>query len=1099
MKINDSLQSPLPKQVQVIIIFCILLFTGLQPATIFANDLPQKQQEYKITGRVTDNKGLPLPGATVLIVGTSTGVATDINGGFTITVYSAAGYLQISSVGYRQQRLSYSAGEFLAVKMEESISELDEVRVIGYGTQSRRQSVGAMSTIKSKDLKDIPSPSVANLMQGKVAGMDVTNMTGAPGGGGISINIRGFNSLSVESGRRGSEPLWVVDGVIMYSFTSPITGLNTLAEIDPKDIESIEVLKDASSASIYGSRAANGVIMVTTRQGKLKQPTQFSANFSQGFSFYRQPKMIGGNLERRIRLEALNNYQEAFLDEETGEWRYPLSVEDIFKYGVSNGYFTGKGNGAYVDILQDSLNPFYNNSTNLFDYYFNTGKTTDANLQMSGGGEKISYNIGLGYYTEKGVLRNTGFNRVKLLSNLYFRPFPRLEGNFRFYVARTGRNRSGKGQDIFNFQAAGDLETIPDVLMTTSTLLPGPGTKAFDELTKRYESVKEKNESYRLRTSFDLTYEFMEGLKLKSSLAIDYSQQNQNIFKPADLDEYNETYSSGQIGRNLMWLNENLLTYKRTFNEAHTIDLLAGLSFQADEENNIQGYGKRAASELIHYVSWYGNVWDVEKNRQLKDFYTDIAKSTSVSTFFRAGYNYRQKYLASVTVRRDASSKFGENTRWGTFPSFGAAYAFSEEPFMAWSRGILDYAKLRVSWGKSGRQFESPYLAFGVLQPGGFNFGGNPTVFPVWYNGLINRDLTWEETKQWDAGFDLDFFNHRLGIVFDYYRRYTDKLLYINELPGNYNGYAFQWQNAYAISNSGIELQIRADLIRNDKLRWDLTINFAHNWNKLEKSNDGRDFINPQYVNNISKVGKPLNGIYAYQDNGLYQSQGDVPFTVDENGIKKYLGYFNQFYRPGDRIIWDRDGNGQIHSNPPLSEDRVYCGSPLPIMQGGIISSLNWKGFDLNVLFSYSLGRHILNAGSTSIGTRIAMNPEEIASPIFAGVGDLNFWQKPGDRGCYPANRTESGLQNFTPYLSSHVEKVNYIKLKTLTIGYTLPENVRKAVGFSTRIFLSAENLFTITNYSGNDPESVDIVTGIDNYNNYPLSRKLTLGLTLNF
>ena len=485
MKINDSLQSPLPKQVQVIIIFCILLFTGLQPATIFANDLPQKQQEYKITGRVTDNKGLPLPGATVLIAGTSTGVATDINGGFTITVYSAAGYLQISSVGYRQQRLSYSAGEFLAVKMEESISELDEVRVIGYGTQSRRQSVGAMSTIKSKDLKDIPSPSVANLMQGKVAGMDVTNMTGAPGGGGISINIRGFNSLSVESGRRGSEPLWVVDGVIMYSFTSPITGLNTLAEIDPKDIESIEVLKDASSASIYGSRAANGVIMVTTRQGKLNQPTQFSANFSQGFSFYRQPKMIGGNLERRIRLEALNNYQEAFLDEETGEWRYPLSVEDIFKYGVSNGYFTGKGNGAYVDILQDSLNPFYNNSTNLFDYYFNTGKTTDANLQMSGGGEKISYNIGLGYYTEKGVLRNTGFNRVKLLSNLYFRPFPRLEGNFRFYVARTGRNRSGKGQDIFNFQAAGDLETIPDVLMTTSTLLPGPGTKAFDELTKR--------------------------------------------------------------------------------------------------------------------------------------------------------------------------------------------------------------------------------------------------------------------------------------------------------------------------------------------------------------------------------------------------------------------------------------------------------------------------------------------------------------------------------------------------------------------------------------------------------------------------------------
>lgn len=1099
MKKKDSLKIPPRRKRGVIItVFYILLFTVL-PGAIMANvPLPQQKQAYKVTGRITDSKGLPLPGATVLVEGTAFGAATNIDGGFTLTAFEKSGYLQITSVGYKPLKVKYTSGVDVRVFMDESVSELDEVRVVAYGSQTKREMVGAMSTIKAEQLQDIPAPSVAGLLQGQVAGMDVVNMTGAPGGGGISINIRGFKSFSVEKGRRGSEPLWVIDGVPMHSFTSPQTGLNTLSEIDPKDIESIQVLKDASSASIYGSQAANGVILVTTKQGRLNMKTRVSANVSQTFSFYRQPKMIGGNLERRLRMQALNNYQTAFFDGETGEWRYPSSVDDVFNYGVYNGYFTGQGDGAYVDVLQDSLNRFYNNSTNLFDYYFNTGKITDASLQLTGGGDKISYNVGLGYYTEKGVLRNTGFNRIKLLSNLFFKPFPKLDGNLRFYIARTGRDRSGKGQDVFNFHEAGDLETIPDELLTTSTLLPGPGTAAFDELAKRYERVKEKNESYRLRTSFDLCYEFIEGLKLKSSLAIDYSQQNQNIFKPADLDEYKETYSSGQIGRNLMWLNENLLTYKRTFSENHTVDLLAGLSFQTNEENNIQGYGKRAPSELINYVSWNGNVWDSEDSRPLKDFYTDMSRSTAVSAFFRAGYNYKKKYLASVTVRRDASSKFGEDTRWGTFPSFGAACAFSEEPFMSWSRGVLDYAKLRVSWGKSGKQFESPYLAFGVLQPGIYNFGGNPTVTPFWYNGLINRNLTWEETKQWDAGIDLDLFNHRIGLVVDYYRCYTDKLLYTNELPGNYSGYIYQWQNAYAISNSGIEVQIKADLVRNEKLTWDLTLNFAHNWNRLEKSDGGRDLINWQSGSNISKVGEPLNGIYAYRDNGLYQSQGEVPYYVDENGVKKPLGYFNQFYRPGDRVIWDKDGNGQITSNPPLLEDREYCGSPLPIMQGGIISSLNWKGFDVNVLFSYSLGRHILNAGSTSIGTQLAMNPEEIARPVFGSIGDLDFWQKPGDTGL-PANRAESGLQNFTPFLSSNVEKVNYIKLKTLTLGYTLPESFMQKAGFTARVFFSAENLFTLTNYTGNDPETVDVVTGIDNYNNYPLARKVTLGLTLNF
>ncbi len=1095
MKRNDSLQSHLPKQVQIIISFCILLFAGLQPEPILANILPQTQQKYKINGRVTDNKGVPLPGVTVVIAGTSTGVATGINGDFTITVHSAKGYLQISSVGYREQRVSYSDGVFLTVKMEESISELDEVRVIGYGTQTKREMVGALSRVKAAEIQDISSPSVGNLLQGRVAGLNVVNATGSPGGGGTSITIRGHNSLSIEKGRRGSDPLWIIDGVPMYSFTSPITGLNTLSDIDPKDIETLEVAKDAASGSIYGSRAANGVILVTTKQGRLNQKARLSANVSQTFSFHPYlADLTGGNAERRLRLQALNNYQEAFFDESTNSYKYPSCLEEAYEQGVSYGYFFGRGDGASIDILQDSLNPYYNHSSNLFDYYMQTGKVIDANLQLSGGSTDIAYNIGLGYYTEQGVLRGTGFNRIKLLSNLHFRPYNKLSGNLRFYIARTGRNRSGKGRDIFNFQQAGELETIPEELMTTSTLLPGPGSESFEELTRRYEETKEKSESYRIRSSFDLTYEFIEGLKVKSSVSFDYSQQNQNIFLPSSLDEYNETYSSGQIGRNLMLLNENLLTYKKTFNDNHTLDLLAGLSFQSDENNNVSGYGRRAASDLIHYVTWNGNAYDPAVSRQLKEFNSSFEKSTMVGMFVRAGYNYRNRYLASVTVRRDGSSKFGEDTRWGTFPSYGLGYAFSEEPYMLWSRGVLDYGKLRLSYGTSGKQFESPYLAFGQLQPGNLNFGGNPTIEPEWFYGLINRELTWEQTRQWDLGLDVDFFNYRLGVTVDYYHRYTDKLLYSVPLAGNYNGYEFQWQNAYGISNQGIEIQVKCDLIRNDKLRWDMSVNFAHNWNRLEKSTNGRDFQNGEYVNNVSVIGRPLNGIYAFADDGFYQDQGEVPF-IYEAGRKKYLGTNNSFYRPGDRVIRDVDGNGKIDN-----KDRVYCGSPLPAVQGGILSTLNWNNFDLNVLFNYVIDRHILNAGrGASIGTQLALNPEAIARPVFGDLSDISFWQQPGDRADLPANRLETGLYNFSTFLSSNVERANYIKLKTITLGYTLPERLKAKTGFGARVFVSGENLFTITNYSGGDPESVDTVTGIDYYNNYPLSRRLTIGLTLNF
>lgn len=1080
---------------------CSIFLFSILPVSAALPQTNNQNPTYSITGKVTDEKGLPLPGVTIRLDGTtSVSTASDNEGNFSIRLSRPEGTLVFTCIGYETQKVKFIHGKTLNVKMAVSVSTLDEVQVVAYGSQNKREVVGAMSVLKAADIQDIPSPSIANLMQGKVVGASVINMTGAPGGGGTSIIIRGFNSLSVESSRRFSEPLWVVDGVPVITSTSDITGTNALSAIDPKDIESISVLKDAASASIYGSRAANGVILVKTKQGRYNQKPEVRLDVR--FAVARRPplaKFSGGNrYERRLRLKALENLQGAFVDPETGEYRYADSYWDSYKNNTDYDYFWNKGYGADVLPLQDSLNPFYNNASNFFDYFLSPARTTDASLSISGGAERVAYNVSAGYYDEKGILEGTGFTRMKLSSNLQMRPIDRLESNLSIYLSYSKRDRAGKGKNMLVSSYNTELEKLPDFLFSTSTLSPGPGSAPFEEMTRKYNETKEKNDAYRLRASFNLAYTIVKGLKIKSSLAVDFNQNNQHQFLPASVDPYAETFSSDQIARSITLLNENLLTYTHTFGDSHSIDLLAGLSFQSDEDNSLGGFARRVIGE---YATSMGNVYDTEAARVLKDFASDYEKSTMVGLFARANYNYKQRYLFSASVRRDASSKFGEDVRWATFPSFALGYVFSEEPFLDWTRGVLDYAKLRASWGMTGRQFDQPYISYGLLIAGGA-FLGNPTIKPVVQDGLMNRHLTWEETSQFDVGIDADFFDHRISISADYYHRYTDKLLYKITLPGNHGGYRQQWRNAFGIVNEGIEFQIKGDLIRTDKLRWDLTFNIAKNWNLLKKATENRDFqvinINGAVGSNVNIVGKSLNQIYVFNDRGIYQSEDEVPYRwVNGHKVPLRGSLGNNFYRPGDRIIEDVDGNNRTYSEISLAEDRIPAGSPLPTVQGGILSSLKWKGFDVNVTCSYFLGRHILNAGKgSSLGTSTGSN---MVVPYFADMREVQFWEKPGDNTGYPANRAINNLLSFSTLLRSNVEKVNFLRLKSLTIGYTLPGSFKRKAGFGMRIFLSGENLLTWTNYSGADPESVDIVTGYDDLANYPIPRKFTAGLSINF
>lgn len=461
-------------------------------------DTVKPMEEWVIRGRVTDKKNGPLPGVSVYIKGTTKGMATDSKGEYKLVLAPQKNLvLMYSFVGMKMKEVPVSKPGVVNVVLEDDVSDLDEVRVIAYGKTTKREMTGAMTSIKGEDLISVPTSNLSSLLQGRVAGLDVSNMSGAPGSGGTATILRGYNTLSAEQ-RDFSSPLWVIDGVPITNMTSSLTGTNALAEIDPESIESIEVLKDAAATSMYGSRAANGVILVTTKRGKNGERS-IRANVSYSWSYIPEyPTVFAGKESRRYKLKALQNYRQAYMNDDY-EAVYPKSYQDVFgKYGGAYDYFWGNGseyNAKYIDQLQDSLNSFYNNSTNWFKRFFQTGKVITANVQSLYGTDRFNSSVGAGFYDETGILRNSGFTRFNFMTNLGFKPIERfnIEVHLSLAYARRRRNQGessnlimGDGQNLVN---------IPKVPFETSPFLPA-NSVVEEYVLKNQEGVKEKNEDF---------------------------------------------------------------------------------------------------------------------------------------------------------------------------------------------------------------------------------------------------------------------------------------------------------------------------------------------------------------------------------------------------------------------------------------------------------------------------------------------------------------------------------------------------------------------------------------------------------------------------
>lgn len=1044
-------------------------------------------KSFVIKGIVKSTNGETLPGTTIKIEGTSIGTVSNTKGEFQITVTEKEGYLIFSFIGYKDKKVKYHTDHFLEVKLQENVSKLDEVTVIGYGQRNKRELVSSISSVKADDIKEVPSASLETLLQGRMAGLGIQVQSGAPGGGGSSVAIRGYNSLLDDEASYKSDgsPLYVIDGVPVHSFTSPITGTNTIAEIDPSTIESIEVLKDAASAAIYGSRAANGVILITTKKG-IPGRGKFSANFSYSGSFLpKTPTQIGGRKERLLQMAMMQSAKTAYYDKLSGQWKYPTSMEEGALNGaIYNSFWNfgmGLGSGGSMKIIQDSLNPFYNNSTNWFKYIFRPGKILNANLQTSGGSENVTYLIGGGFYKEVGIMPGSDFIRGNVLTNLSVNPIPQLSIDSRFYLAYTDRSRGQGGG------GGGKIESMTITPEHTSTLL-NAGGPVEEKMLQMMNGQIEDNTSYRLRGNLVLAYEVISGLQFSVAGSCDFNQMNQNFFRPNYLDPtYKESKSSGTVTRDLLLTNENLLTYTKTLGNYHNIDLLAGFALDYTKNWEIAGHGLGSPSNRIIYVGSgfsdmvYSPISD--EYRAMQMYRSDFTETSMISYFGRIAYNYDKRYLVEATVRRDGSSVFGADVRWATFPSIAMGWAFSEEQFMrqAW---WLDFAKIRASWGRTGSQFGIPYLAQGLMEAGS-TFDGIQGMRPA---GVINRKLQWEEADQYDIGLDVDLLEYRLSLTLDYYYKYTRSLIYKVPLPGDMYGEAgIQWQNAMAVSNEGLELEAKWDILRDKAVSWRMRFNISKNWNLFRKSYSRMDM--PDKI-----VGKGLSGIYLFKDKGIIQHENDIPFIYDEEGRKHYLspeGDNENFYTVGMRLIEDLDGDGQI-----TEDDMYYAGSALPDIYGGIAFELKWKYFDLNTLFTYTIGRNIVNMFTIN-----SLNAGNGLRPIFGNISEDDFWSHQGDDACYPAAGIyPKNAWQYSGLVASNLEKVNYLKLKQVTLGYNLAKSVTKKIGIDgIRFFVTGENLLTFTNYSGVDPELVNVHSGIDASNAYPLAQKWTVGITVNF
>ena len=996
-------------------LFCTSL-PALATSSTAGTNLAVQQQDQKLKGQVIDaTTGEPVIGVNVLVKGTTNGTITDIDGKYELNAPAGA-ILQISFIGYKTVEIAATTSE-QTIKLHEDTETLDEVVVVGYGVQKKESLTGAMSTLKENRLKDVTTPTVENMLNGKVSGVYVAPGSGQPGSNG-AVQIRGRATLS-----GSTSPLWVIDGVIVGEDPGVL---------NPSDIENMTILKDAASTAIYGSQGANGVIIVTTKMGK-SEKMKINASVKLGVS-----TMTNGKMEVMNGAE-LYDYYASFPNQE--------------------------------DIKFSRWNPELRNAN--FDWgelASQAGFTQDYNISLSGGNEKMSSYFSLGYYSEEGTVKGYKYDRYSFRYRSNYKPFSWL-------TIKPNISGSMKNTDDSQYDYTAKYTMFPwdSPYDEDGNLVPDRYSGWVDSSDLNYlNSISYGNhtarKTYEFSGNFDFDIKITDWLTFTSVNNYRWTGYFQSTYTDPRTDS-----ASGVQGRveeeqtnNIQRYTNQYLTFNKMFGK-HSVQALLAYEFMDTSAKviNAKGTGIVSGFEVLDATA---------TPEEVGGNLTEWAKQ---SVFAKANYTYDNRYLAEVSLRRDGASNFGDDKKYGNFFSISAGWNINREKWF--KADWVDVLKLRASYGSVGNIPYSKYPQYGLYSVSS-NYNGIPAIL---ISQVGNKDLTWEQTYTAGVGIDANFFNNRLRFVFDYYNKYTSNILYQVPVSG-LTGITSRWQNVGEMRNSGIEITIGGDIIRTKDWLWSLDLNMGYNKNKLEKlyGDDPNMMIIGGGGNDTSIAGAAEKVL-------------KVGYSTDRYYLREWAGVDP---KNGAPLWYKNDGSGETTSNYSEAK-QVMTEATSPKLFGGFNTSLTWKNIDLNASFGFSLGGKIYNYSRQeydSDGAYTDRNQMKL-------IDGWSRWEKEGDIAAHPA-ASYGNKSNSNKASTRYLEDGDYLKLRSLSIGYNL--NLSKYYIQNMRIYFTAENVFTLTGFSGIDPEVpayYDETTGTyksigtAGANLYPSTRKFMFGINLTF
>lgn len=992
-------------------------------------DLHAQQQAKTVTGTVTDVSGEPIIGANIRIKGTTTGTITDIDGNFSIKAEPQS-VIEVSYIGYLTQETVINNQKSIRFLLKEDTKTLDEVVVIGYGVQKKADLTGSVANINTEKLNTQSNANIGQALQGKIAGVDIVSQGGAPGSG-TRIMVRGIGTLN------NASPLYIVDGMYM----------NSIDHINPNDIASIDVLKDASSAAIYGSRAANGVIIVTTKEGSNTEGKPII------------------DLSVNLGISTASKFLDML---DAKGW---AEVTTIARQAI------GK---PALDMATDLANKPDNDWQ---DIMFRPALMQNYNLSVKGGGKYSTYYTGLGYFNQDGIVKGTNYQRYNIQSkNDYKRGIFSAGTNLIISFSHD----KPLHQELRGGMIGTILQSVPTLEKYDDTReggyggtygdvvnIPHPLAIIDDNIMDRY------NENVKIFANLYAQIELFKGLKYKLNLTPDFSfERYKNYLNKYDfgLATNSITQLTERQRRRRNILVENLLTFDRTFGE-HKISALAGYTYQDSRFRHIQAYGEGLPQGLEEIDaattnrSNEGNSW----------------RSVLTSILGRVFYSYQNKYLFTATIRRDGSSKFGKNNRYGYFPSFSLGWNVAEEKFME-NVHWLDQLKLRGGYGVLGNQEIDNYqysstITTGINYPDG-NGGLLQGAFP---KNFANPDIKWEETAMTNVGIDFMAFNNRLSLTADYYVKNTKDILLTVPIPISSDGANDPIRNAGKIRNNGFEFNLGWMDQPNPDISYGINLIGSFNKNKViamgsESGSIKGGSTNQNITTSETKAGYPIGGYWLISTAGYFNSQEEVDaYAKDGKKIQPAA-------EPGDIKFVDANNDGVIND-----DDRVFQGSPFPDFTFALNGNMRYKNFDLSIGLQGVLGNKIYNA------TRQTLEDVTKGSNFLASC--LDYWTPENKNASHPRLTWDDPNRNTRAESDRYLENGSYLRLRSVQLGYTFPQTWFKGAIQHARVYINAENLFTITSYSGYSPDvNADNANyrGFDNFI-YPTNRTFMLGLNVTF